>query len=232
MNDPLLRHSYVFATQDAQAPFSRSATSCFRCAKYGSPLPANLTSAITILAREARSLAPCRPGLVAVQAACDSRTIRGQFAATLVRTNSCKGASARQSDGNRPGRARKRATSRTRDRADKLDFEAVRNRCGGGPCGVRAVAPRDATVTQSLAMVSRRVCATVYLNSRYSNAEPWKLRVRRWNVAGTPLVIVAFWRFLVVAEFFPHACSAKSWSLTMFCSTGSPHRSESSHSVL
>lgn len=44
--------SYVFATQDAQAPFSRSATSGFRCAKYGSPLPANLTSAITILARD------------------------------------------------------------------------------------------------------------------------------------------------------------------------------------
>ncbi len=44
--------SYVFATQDAQAPFSRSATSGFRCAKYVSTLPANLTSAITILARD------------------------------------------------------------------------------------------------------------------------------------------------------------------------------------
>lgn len=43
--------SYMFAIQDAQAPFSRSATSGFRCAKYGS-LPANLTSAITILARD------------------------------------------------------------------------------------------------------------------------------------------------------------------------------------
>ena len=44
--------SYMFATQDAQAPFSRSANSGFRCAKYGSPLPANLTSDITILARD------------------------------------------------------------------------------------------------------------------------------------------------------------------------------------
>src|SRR5262249_381584 len=35
--------SYVFATQDAQLPFSRSATSGFRCAKYESPLPAKLT---------------------------------------------------------------------------------------------------------------------------------------------------------------------------------------------
>lgn len=44
--------SYMFAIENAQLPFARSATSGFRCAKYGSPLPANLTSAITILARD------------------------------------------------------------------------------------------------------------------------------------------------------------------------------------
>jgi dipeptidyl aminopeptidase/acylaminoacyl peptidase len=42
----------MFATQDAQPPFSRPATSGFRCAKYGSLLPAKLTSPITTLARD------------------------------------------------------------------------------------------------------------------------------------------------------------------------------------
>jgi len=44
--------SYMFATQDAQPPFSRSATSGFRCAKYGATLPASLTSPVTTLARD------------------------------------------------------------------------------------------------------------------------------------------------------------------------------------
>ena len=44
--------SYVFATQDAQPPFSRSATSGFRCAKYGAALPASLAGAVTTLARD------------------------------------------------------------------------------------------------------------------------------------------------------------------------------------
>jgi eukaryotic-like serine/threonine-protein kinase len=43
--------SYMFATQDAQPPLNRSATSGFRCAKYRAPLPA-LTSPITTLARD------------------------------------------------------------------------------------------------------------------------------------------------------------------------------------
>jgi len=42
----------MFATQDAQPPFSRSATSGFRCAKYGATLPASLTSPVTTLARD------------------------------------------------------------------------------------------------------------------------------------------------------------------------------------
>ena len=44
--------SYMFATQDAQPPFSRSATLGFRCAKYGGGVPANLTSPITTLSRD------------------------------------------------------------------------------------------------------------------------------------------------------------------------------------
>jgi formylglycine-generating enzyme required for sulfatase activity/pimeloyl-ACP methyl ester carboxylesterase len=44
--------SYTFATQDAQPPFTRSATFGFRCAKYGAALPANLTDSVTTLARD------------------------------------------------------------------------------------------------------------------------------------------------------------------------------------
>lgn len=44
--------SYMFASQDAQQPLSRSVTSGFRCAKYEGPLPAQLTSPITTLARD------------------------------------------------------------------------------------------------------------------------------------------------------------------------------------
>jgi len=44
--------SYMFATQDAKPPFSRSAISGFRCARYGAALSANLTSPITALARD------------------------------------------------------------------------------------------------------------------------------------------------------------------------------------
>jgi len=44
--------SYMFASQDAQPPLSRSGTSGFRCAKYTGPLPTKLTSPITTLARD------------------------------------------------------------------------------------------------------------------------------------------------------------------------------------
>jgi dienelactone hydrolase len=44
--------SYMFATQDAQPPISRSSTSGFRCAKYGGSLPTKLTSPITTLTRD------------------------------------------------------------------------------------------------------------------------------------------------------------------------------------
>jgi formylglycine-generating enzyme required for sulfatase activity/DNA-binding winged helix-turn-helix (wHTH) protein/dienelactone hydrolase len=43
--------SYMFATEDAQAPFSRSATFGFRCAKYDPPVEAPLTSPVQTLAR-------------------------------------------------------------------------------------------------------------------------------------------------------------------------------------
>jgi formylglycine-generating enzyme required for sulfatase activity/dienelactone hydrolase len=44
--------NYMFATQDAQAPFGRSATSGFRCAKYGAPLATYLTRPIETLTRD------------------------------------------------------------------------------------------------------------------------------------------------------------------------------------
>ncbi|HEY6946744.1 MAG TPA: SUMF1/EgtB/PvdO family nonheme iron enzyme [Candidatus Acidoferrum sp.] len=44
--------SYMFATEDAELPFSRPATLGFRCAKYGSPPPAVLIRSIETLSRD------------------------------------------------------------------------------------------------------------------------------------------------------------------------------------
>lgn len=44
--------SYMFATEDAQLPFSRSATFGFRCAKYVSPLTTSVTRPIETLSRD------------------------------------------------------------------------------------------------------------------------------------------------------------------------------------
>lgn len=44
--------SYMFASEDARAPISRSATFGFRCAKYEAPLPEPLTRPIEALTRE------------------------------------------------------------------------------------------------------------------------------------------------------------------------------------
>ena len=44
--------SYMFATENAELPFKRSATLGFRCAKYGSPPPVVLTRAIDTLSRD------------------------------------------------------------------------------------------------------------------------------------------------------------------------------------
>lgn len=44
--------SYTFATQEAQPPFSRTATSGFRCVKYTAPVSASLTGPVTKLARD------------------------------------------------------------------------------------------------------------------------------------------------------------------------------------
>jgi formylglycine-generating enzyme required for sulfatase activity/dienelactone hydrolase len=58
--------SYMFAAQDAQPPFSRSATSGFRCAKYGSSLPTKLTDPITTLARDYTSEKPAAESAFAI----------------------------------------------------------------------------------------------------------------------------------------------------------------------
>jgi dienelactone hydrolase len=58
--------SYMFATEDAELPFSRSPTLGFRCAKYGSPLPAVLTRSIDALSRDYKREKPVRDSVFRV----------------------------------------------------------------------------------------------------------------------------------------------------------------------
>jgi formylglycine-generating enzyme required for sulfatase activity/DNA-binding winged helix-turn-helix (wHTH) protein len=58
--------SYMFATEDAQAPFNRSAAFGFRCAKYDRPGEAALTSPVQTLARDYKTEKPAPESVFAL----------------------------------------------------------------------------------------------------------------------------------------------------------------------